>query len=193
MDWSATANSVSLSSKCQLLECNMQMSEIRKVGRQKAGEHLFNSPMGCLIWFSARVKTLISDPRGRKTETLSYRRTPGPHVYVRPLSALRRRAGKGPESAANQTRRQRRDGAGHKSNALYCGARGSEHITNQTNSVGRMAGGTNHADPISSATCPCGGEHGGGGGKQTLLTLNRQRDKDMRIRMSDWETSVQRL
>lgn len=30
MDWSAAANNVSLSSKCQLLECNMQMTWIKE-------------------------------------------------------------------------------------------------------------------------------------------------------------------
>lgn len=49
---------------------------------------------------------------------------------------------------------QRRDRACHKSKALYRGARGSERVTNQTNSVGSMAVETNHCDPISSAACP---------------------------------------
>lgn len=49
---------------------------------------------------------------------------------------------------------RRSDRAGHKSNALYCGDRGSVHVTNQSSSVSGMAGETNHGDPISSAACP---------------------------------------
>lgn len=75
-----------------------------------------------------------------------------PHVYVQPFPNLAwsRRA----KERHKSNLQRRRDGAGHKSNALYCGDRGSVHVTNQSSSVSGMAGETNHGDPISSAACP---------------------------------------
>lgn len=119
-------------------------SEDRKIGRKQ--------------FKSLKVCPTPSWGWGREeNEGLGYRSTPSLMFMSNP-SQTRRGAG-GPKSVTNQTcsggeTERRRDGAGHKSKALYCGDRGSVHVTNQSSSVSGMAGETNHGDPISSAACP---------------------------------------
>lgn len=93
-------------------------------------------------------------------EMLSHCRTPS-HMFTSDPSPSVEQEGRERHKSNAQQRRDR-DGAGHKSNALYCGDRGSEHVTNQSGFDGRVVGETNHANPISSAACPSAGRGGGG-------------------------------
>lgn len=101
MDWSATANNVNLSSKCQLLECNMQMAWILE-GRQ-TGRRLGCSRLILLryVWFDSILREEpILNPEGQNGDAYLQQDTE-PRVYLRPLSR-RSRAG-GPESVTNHT------------------------------------------------------------------------------------------
>lgn len=128
MDWSATANNVSLSSKCQLLGCNMQIGTYRR----QAGLRSINSLKVRLISFPEEI---IFD-QGNKTETL--------HVYVRPLSTRRWAGPRGPQikrQDSGETERvanQARFLAGQ-------GGQSASHIK------ATLAGETNHGNPISCA------------------------------------------
>lgn len=121
------ANSVSLSSKCQLLKCSMQ---IRKVDRQKTESRLFKSDAVSELSVSRSIFDLKEE---NQTNGDSYCRTIG-HMLMpdSSLSPVRNGGGWGVERHKSNGQ-QRRDRACHKSKALYYGARGSERVTNQTN------------------------------------------------------------
>lgn len=107
---------------------------------------------------SILLEEIIFDP-----EMLTYCRTPS-HMFTSDPSDPSYVQPTGERHKSNAQQRRDGDTVGHKSKALYCGDRGSEHVTNQTGSDDRMAGETNHTDPISSAelsewrkkkTCGC--------------------------------------
>lgn len=103
----------------------------------------------------------------------------GPHVYVRapPPGAGGQEGGRrAPQIKHGQ---QRRDGGteqGTNQTSSIAGQRGSERVANQSSrGIGRMAGETNHGDPISSAARPRGG---GSGGREKVAASVKKSERE---------------